>query len=133
MKLGTLTLSDPVMKIRFAMLYSTRRSTCPDLSLSRRNLRRSWYCTTEHTVADFTGQVIFWVVLPTFFTSKNGLKKCNLFALLNSSETHKMNCGNRLHFFAVFQANLLNKDDILAISMGRFAEKKVIFDRKRRI
>ena len=26
-------------------------------------------------------------------------------------------------FFAVFQANVLNKDDILAISRGRFAEK----------
>ena len=36
-------------------------------------------------------------------------------------------------FFAVFRANLLNKNDILAISVGRVAEKKVIFDQKRYI
>ena len=33
------------------------------------------------------------------FYSQKWAKKCNLLALLNSSETHKINCGNRLHFF----------------------------------
>ena len=58
-------------------------------------------------------------------------KKCNLWTVYYSLERQKFNCVHRLHFFAVFQANLLNKDDILAISRGRFAEKKPIFDRKR--
>ena len=50
-------------------------------------------------------------------------KKWYLWALLNSLERQKFNRVHRYHFFDVFQANLLKKDDILAITPGRFAEK----------
>ena len=58
-------------------------------------------------------------------------KKWYQIKVLNSSERQKFNRVNGYHFFDVFQANVLNKDDILAISRGRFAEKNPIFDQKR--
>ena len=65
----------------------------------------------------FTGQVNFLGNLPTFFTAKNDKKNCNLLALLNSLEAYKINCGNRYQLFSVFQANLLNENEILAITV----------------
>ena len=66
---------------------------------------------------------IFGVFADIFYIQK-WTKKWYLLALLKSLERQKFNRVNRYHFFAVFQANVLNKDDILAMSRGRFAEKK---------
>ena len=60
-----------------------------------------WTATVvERRSTDFTGRVNFWGILPTFFTAKNGQKSWYLLALLNSLETHKINCGNRYQFFS---------------------------------
>ena len=47
-----------------------------------------------------------------------------LLALWNSLESHKTGCFNRYKLVAVFQASLLNENDILAIIVGKI-EKKV--------
>ena len=58
-------------------------------------------------------------------------KNWYLLALLNSSEGHEFNRVNRYQFFFFVQSNVLNKNDNLAISVGRVGENNVIFDRKR--
>ena len=68
--------------------------------------------------------------LPTFYISSNGQKTWYLLALLNDSDPHQTGCVNRYQLFAVFRANILNKNEISVIIIAKFSENHAIFDQK---
>ena len=69
--------------------------------------------------------------LPTFYISSNGQKVGICWQVKTIQTPIRLDVSTDTNFFAAFQANLLNKNEISAIINAKFAENHAIFYQNR--